>query len=128
VDIGELTTLYREAEWLFVEDGVEEGEDVVAAIVQKTYAYAVAMDGGRIVGFGRAISDGVSDAYIHDIYVKKSERRKGIGQAIVKTLVDHLLQHKICWIALIGEPGTAPFYAPCGFKVLGDDVPMIWEG
>ena len=128
VDVEELAALYREAEWLYTEDGVEEGADVVEAIVQKTYAYAIAVDEGRIVGFGRAISDGVSDAYIQDIYVKKSERRKGVGQRIVRSLVDHLLHNKIRWIALIGEPGTAPFYSPCGFKVLEQDVPMLWEG
>ncbi len=46
IEISELTELYREPGWLYKEDGVEEGEDVVAAIVQKTYAYAIATEDG----------------------------------------------------------------------------------
>lgn len=71
---------------------------------------------GEVAGVGRAISDGVSDAYIQDIMVKSSFRRQGVGRMIVCALRDELKKRRIEWIGLVGVPGTEKFYAECGFK------------
>ncbi|HWG01344.1 MAG TPA: GNAT family N-acetyltransferase [Trebonia sp.] len=43
---------------------------------------------GRMVGFARAVSDGVSYAYLSDVYVLSSARGRGLGKELVATMVD----------------------------------------
>jgi len=45
-------------------------------------------DTGRLVGFARAISDGVADAYLSDVFVVPDARGKGLGKELVSTMVD----------------------------------------
>ena len=71
---------------------------------------------GKVAGVGRAISDGVSDAYIQDIMVRKTFRRQGVGKLITCALVDEMKKRRIEWIGLVGVPGTEKFYAGCGLK------------
>lgn len=47
-------------------------------------------DGGRLVGFGRAMSDGTYRALIEDIIVDEPYRNKGIGSKIMQMLTDRL--------------------------------------
>lgn len=46
-------------------------------------------DGERLIGFGRATSDGVYRAVIWDIVVDHDYRRQGIGRKLVETLISH---------------------------------------
>ncbi len=83
----------------------------------RSYAVAGAFTSqGELAGVGRVISDGVSDAYIQDIMVKKSFRRQGVGKMITCFLVEELKKRNISWIGLVGVPGTEKFYAGCGLK------------
>jgi GNAT superfamily N-acetyltransferase len=43
---------------------------------------------GRQVGFARAISDGVSFAYLSDVYVLADARGTGLGKELVATMID----------------------------------------
>ncbi len=45
-------------------------------------------DGCRQVGFARASSDGVNDAYLADVIVDPEHRGRGIGKLIVRTMID----------------------------------------
>jgi GNAT superfamily N-acetyltransferase len=45
-------------------------------------------DGGHLVGFARAISDGVAYAYLSDVFVTENARGKGLGKELVATMVD----------------------------------------
>ncbi len=44
------------------------------------------LDGGAMVGFARAVSDG-SMAYLSDVYVEESARGRGLGKALVGEMV-----------------------------------------
>jgi GNAT superfamily N-acetyltransferase len=46
-------------------------------------------DSGRMVGFARAVSDGVALAYLADVYVLDEHRRRGLGEAMVREMVDN---------------------------------------
>ncbi len=48
-----------------------------------------AWDGERLIGFGRATSDGVYRAVLWDIVVDLDYRRQGIGRKLVETLISH---------------------------------------
>jgi GNAT superfamily N-acetyltransferase len=45
-------------------------------------------DTGRQVGFARAISDGVSFAYLSDVFILPGARGAGLGKELVETMVD----------------------------------------
>ena len=75
---------------------------------------------------GRAISDGVSDAWLQDIVVLDDYRKHGIGRAIILKLVEVCQLKKIGWIGLVAEPGTKEFYKPLGFDTLPGE-PMVWK-
>jgi GNAT superfamily N-acetyltransferase len=45
-------------------------------------------DSGRLVGFARAISDGVAYAYLSDVFVAADARGNGLGKELVATMVD----------------------------------------
>ena len=43
---------------------------------------------GRMVGFARAVSDGVAYAYLADLYVLTEARGGGLGKELVRTMID----------------------------------------
>ena len=48
-----------------------------------------AYDGdGSMVGFARALSDGVALAYLADVYLEASARGSGLGAALVRFMID----------------------------------------
>lgn len=49
--------------------------------------YDVAGD-GRMVGFARAISDGVAFAYLADTYIVHTDRGHGLGKELVRVMID----------------------------------------
>ncbi len=119
----QLTFLYQQAGWLEPSDHV----DIVKLIVSNTYAFAIVRDDSNIVAMGRAISDGVSDAYIQDVYVDQNYRKRGLGKLIINTLLEHLQKNNIMWIGLIGNPGTEDFYRPLGFEPMADYMPIKYS-
>ncbi len=44
--------------------------------------------GGRLVGFARAISDGVAYGYLSDVFVIADARGAGLGKELVATMID----------------------------------------
>jgi spermidine synthase len=94
-------------------------------IIQGSHCYVVARDQRTIIGIGRALSDRVGDAYLHDITVVKSHRLQGIGRSIVAMLVERLQKDGITWIGLIAENGSASLYRKFGFIPFEGSIPMF---
>jgi len=92
-----------------------------------TFAVAVDKDSGKAIGMGRIISDGVSDAYIQDVVVLPAYRGQGIGEQLVKILLNHCLSKGILWVGLIAEPKQGGFYSSLGFKPMKNYIPMIYQ-
>jgi ribosomal protein S18 acetylase RimI-like enzyme len=101
----------------------------ITDIVSGSFAFAVAVDEktGKAVGMGRALSDGVSDAYIQDVIVLPEYRNQNIGKKLILALIDHCLKKNIAWIALVADSGTERFYAGLGFEVMAG-TPMKYKG
>jgi N-acetylglutamate synthase-like GNAT family acetyltransferase len=60
-------------------------------LIDGSTAYVTARDaqsGGRLVGFGRVLSDGAVVAYINNMAVSPDYQRRGVGQAILRLLVE----------------------------------------
>ncbi|MCB5233759.1 MAG: GNAT family N-acetyltransferase [Candidatus Cloacimonetes bacterium] len=123
-DYKRILELYRAAGWWEMDDDPRHHEKV-AKIVQNTFCFVIAKIGEEIVGMGRAISDGHSDAYLQDITVDKAHRGKGIGKGIVRKLVSFLKDNKMQWIGLISEPGYEKFYNELGFSEMKGYTPFL---
>jgi ribosomal protein S18 acetylase RimI-like enzyme len=67
----------------------------------------------RLIGFGRAISDGVYQAAIYDCAVLPEFQGKGIGTTIMKNI---LLRISHCNVILYASPGKEGFYQTLGFR------------
>ena len=122
IDPSQVLQLYQFVSWL---DG-NETEETIKKMFFNSYAVASAYDTetGRLAGFFRALSDGVGDAYMVDLLVHPSYRKRGIGQNLVKLLSSYLKEQGITWIVCIGVPGTEKFYNDCGGKVLEKFIPL----
>lgn len=116
--------LYRAAGWWQMDENPEYLE-TVKSIISNSFCFVIALRGEEIIGMGRAISDGVSDAYIQDVTVRESERGQGIGKEIIRTLVRYMKEHRLQWIGLISEPGYESFYKSLGFGVMQNYTPFL---
>jgi GNAT superfamily N-acetyltransferase len=125
-DMEQIRQLYFSNGW--IEAGESDTNALIEKIITRTYCFAVARDAGKIVGMGRAIADGVSDAYIQDVTVFPDYRKHGIGGKIVSWLVDYLHHNGISWIGLISVPGQEKFYEGQGFKTMPGYTPFLYTG
>jgi len=119
----QISEMYRAQGWWQPHDN--DSACLIPRIIEGSHCFVVALDGDRIVGMGRAISDGVSDAYIQDLTVKEGRRHRGIGKKILLTLLDRLRADGISWIGLIAEPGSYDLYRHAGFREMKQSVPML---
>ncbi len=107
----DVLVLYRAAGWFGPSDPAPE----LDAMIANSFAVSAAFDSvGRLVGMVRALSDGVSDAYILDVVVAPEFRSQGVGRMIVSRLAEHLASFGIDWIVCVGVPGTEAFYRAAG--------------
>ncbi len=122
----DMIDLYKEAGWW--DSSYNEHTEFVDNIVKNSYLFVGVLKDKKMIGMGRALSDGVSDAYIQDIVVLKEYRKRGIGNKIVKILIKELERNGVDWIGVVAQPGTTPFYKNIGFDLLKDHTPMRYRG
>ena len=109
VDIFQLAKLFEQAGWHHRTRDLGR----LARVVSGSTYVASAWDADRLVGFARAISDGASDAHISTVAVDEDYRRQGIGQELVRRLVEG--HDDLAFIAHAPE-GLAGFCSKVGFK------------
>ena len=82
-------------------------------MIEKTNRTVVAWDDSQVVGFARALSDGVSNGYISMVAVAAERRGEGIGRRLVEHLIADDLD--ITWVLRAGR-GSEAFWEKMGFK------------
>jgi len=88
-------------------------------MMEQTDRTVVAWDDSRIVGFARALCDGVSNGYISMVAVALDRRGQGIGRAVVERLIED--DPDITWVLRAGR-GSGEFWKKMGFK--GSELAM----
>ncbi len=121
----ELVSLYKEAGWWKPLDDTHP--ETLDHIVKDSAFFVGAFFEKKLIGMGRALSDLASDAYIQDVVVLKEFRGRGVGQKIIKTLIEKLKGKGVDWIGIIAQPGTLSFYKQSGFEVLKDHIPLKYR-
>ena len=94
----------------------------VRAQVEGAWRVVGAYDGtsGALVGFARALSDGICEAYLADVFVVADHRGRGLGKAIVRRMVDDGPgAHLRWWLATADAHGL---YRQFGFAEPGPTV------
>ena len=77
---------------------------------------------GQLIGFGRAISDGVFQAAIYDVAVVPEYQAHGIGAIIIKTIMDKFSN---CNLILYAAPGKEGFYQTLGFRKMKTGIALF---
>jgi GNAT superfamily N-acetyltransferase len=71
--------------------------------------------GGALVGYGRAASDRTRVGFIMDVFVNASHRKRGLGRAIVRFMLEHP-EHVPVYRWLLGTNDAHGVYETLGFE------------
>ncbi|WP_439594135.1 GNAT family N-acetyltransferase [Microbacterium sp.] len=60
-------------------------------------------DTGALVGFARAVSDGVGFAYLADVFVLAEHRGHGLGKELMRVMIDDGPGRDFRWVLFTGD-------------------------
>ena len=111
IDVGEVHRfLSSESYW-----ARGRPRETVARLVRTADRVVGLYDGGRQIGFARAVSDGVAFAYLADVYVLSAYRGRGLGVELVREIVENGPYEKCKWLLHTGD--AHGMYRKLGFGV-----------
>lgn len=129
--LDDILALYRLAQWWQSSGDAVRDRTGVRDIVGGSHCFLIVTEAPKqevpIIGMGRSISDGASDAYIQDVVVASAHRGRGIATEIINRIVQRLQGDGIEWIGLVAERNTEKLYRPLGFSPMADSVPMLYR-
>lgn len=82
----------------------------------------------QLIGFARAISDGVFHALLLDVLIHPQFQNRGLGKKLVQTIIKQLQQSDIGEISLFTSPHVMDFYHRLGFVSRPNNLQlMVWS-
>jgi len=113
MNFSEVAQMLSQAYWSpgIKQDEIEKGAENSALVI------GVFDQEGNQIGYARAVSDKTRFAYIMDVYVNEKYRKKGIGQKMIKYILDHPNMKDVYQWMLITKDAHE-VYKKVGFKIL----------
>jgi GNAT superfamily N-acetyltransferase len=110
--VPQLVNLFASAWWAAQRTETEvrqmlTGSDVVVSVMHR--------QSGRLVGFTRALTDGVYVAVVLDVIVEPDARGSGLGALLLDAIIGHPRLAGVRSIELVCQPDLMPFYRRWGF-------------
>jgi GNAT superfamily N-acetyltransferase len=109
----------RDSVWRFMVEDADWGKWRTREVVDTQLDRSWRMVGvyeratGTMVGFARAVSDGISMAYLADVYIVVEHRGKGLGLALVRAMIDEGPGAHFRW--MLHTYSAHGLYAKAGF-------------
>jgi ribosomal protein S18 acetylase RimI-like enzyme len=109
----DIYTLYEGLGW---NDFLKLSQEKLVIAMKQSWHVIYAYDGDKLVGTGRAVSDGIINAYLCGLGVLTDYRKKGIGTEISRRLVEHCKSNNL-HIQFFCKEELVPYYKNRGFEV-----------
>nr|WP_284698455.1 GNAT family N-acetyltransferase [Staphylococcus xylosus] len=109
-DVDELIQIYHDNDW------AGHDQEKVITIFNTATHVIIAKYQGKVIGFARAMSDGVFNAAIYDVMVDVAHQNQGIGQEIIRNILVYV--GELSCVHLVATTGYEGFYRQLGFKNL----------
>jgi predicted N-acetyltransferase YhbS len=87
--------------------------ETVERLVREASRVVGLYDGDRQIGFCRAFSDGLALAYLADVYVLPEYRGRGLGEELVREMIENGPLAHVKWI--LHTEDMHPLYRKFGF-------------
>jgi ribosomal protein S18 acetylase RimI-like enzyme len=108
VNLDEMKEIYTSVGW------TKHTKEIIRQVFEASNVVALVTVNGRIIGFGRAMTDGVFNAAIYDVIVHPEFQKQGIARQIMEYLLEKL--SNISCVHLISTSGNEDFYKKLGLK------------
>lgn len=109
-NLDEMLDIYASVGWS------KHTKEIIQQVFEASNVIALATVDGRIIGIGRAMSDGVFNAAIYDVVVHQDFQKQGIARKIMEYLLEEL--RDVSCVHLISTTGNEEFYRKLGLKTI----------
>ena len=112
----EILHLYSSVGWTAYTDQPE----VLRKGFENSMLTLAAYEGDLLLGIIRAVGDGHTVVFVQDILVFPEHQRKGVGSALLQSILDRYSHVRQIELATDNTPKTIAFYKSMGFREMSE--------
>ena len=97
-------------------------QSIESALENEQSLFYVAVEEGQVIGY-IGMSFVLDEGYIYNVAVSEAHRRKGVGSALIQTLVTHAKKNNFAFLSLEvrdGNRAARSLYETFGFVKVGE--------